>query len=519
MTPGLPEPATIRDLILAGARRWPQRTLVSFEDGTSWTWARARDEAARAAGVLTRHGVGRHDRVLIMLPNGADWLRAWWGAALLDAVIVPLNPAYRGRLLAELLVAAPGVVVTDEERRGRLPEGTPALDPSALRSGPAAVPEPDEPAGVWDVHMVLFTSGTTGPSKGSMNTHLFFNFVQEWLVTEVGVGPEDVFLADLPLFHLSALGPITLMLRVGGAFALRTAPRLDGYWSVARATGATFAVVVATAVDMLRAAPPSLADTDHRLRFLYCVPTPANGLDFMARFGVSRLVTCYGSTEANLPVASAEVPDLPPGSCGRVRAGFELRIVDDHDIELPAGTIGEAIIRCEHPWVMSTGYLGSPEATVAGWRNGWFHTGDLMRMDERGHLYFHDRTKDCLRRRGENISSFEVEREVLSHPDVLEAACVAAREPGADDDEVKVFVVPSPAAEIDFAELVRYLVPRTPHFMIPRYFEVIEALPKTPSHRVQKHLLRERGHSPATWDRDAAGLRVTRNGLVEDRVS
>jgi crotonobetaine/carnitine-CoA ligase len=238
----------------------------------------------------------------------------------------------------------------------------------------------------------------------------------------------------------------------------------------------------------------------------------ADTQSFCDRFGIKRLFTAYGQTEISAPLDCPPGAPIVPGSCGRPRAGVELRIVDEHDMAVPVGEVGELIIRTERPWEMNVGYLGNAEATARAWRNGWFHTGDAFRRDEHDNYFFVDRQSDTFRRRGENISSFQVELEVVAHPDIVEAACVAV--PGElGEDEVKILVVPVPDRELDLPGLIEFLVPRMPHFMVPRYVEVVDELPKTQTMRVQKFMLRQRGNTERTWDREAAGLRVTRAGL------
>jgi crotonobetaine/carnitine-CoA ligase len=243
-------------------------------------------------------------------------------------------------------------------------------------------------------------------------------------------------------------------------------------------------------------------------------PLPPDPPAFVARFGLEGMLTAYGSTEVSAAVVSPLGLPLRPGTCGVPRAGIEVRIVDEHDVPVPPGEVGELVVRTGRPWELSQGYVGDPSMTVAAWRNGWFHTGDAFRCDADGYYSFHDRYKDALRRRGENISSFEVERDVVAHPAVAEAACVAVRSDLDVDEEVKVFLVPAPGADLDLPELVEFLAARMAHFMVPRYYEVVEALPKTATMRVRKHRLRDQGNGPATWDREAAGLHVTRAGLV-----
>jgi crotonobetaine/carnitine-CoA ligase len=268
-------------------------------------------------------------------------------------------------------------------------------------------------------------------------------------------------------------------------------------------------------ITFLMAQPERQADRDHSLRRILSVPLPPDADAFMKRFGIEGIATGYGSTE--VPACIVSTPDSRPiaGSCGRLRDGFEIRLVDDKDIEVPVGEVGEAIVRSDFPWMISPGYENAAEASAIAWRNGWFHTGDLLRCDADGSYFFVDRSTDSLRRRGENISSREVEIEVQGFPGVAEAACVPARSPGQIDDDVKVWVVAKPDSEVDPAELLRYCAQCMPHFMVPRYIEVVTDLPKTPTAKVQKFLLRDLGNSERTWDRETHGFKVTRNGLIE----
>ncbi|HEV7864333.1 MAG TPA: AMP-binding protein, partial [Acidimicrobiia bacterium] len=373
---------------------------------------------------------------------------------------------------------------------------------------------PDPAPEVWDTHSIMYTSGTTGPSKGSITPYLQLYMMGKWFGEDVGLGPDDVWLLDLPLFHMAAQAACTAALAAGAQIAVRSAPSLSNYWAVAKETGATIALGVSTMAAFLLAQPPGPGDRDHRLRIMAMSPLPPDPPAFVARFGLEGMLTAYGSTEVSAAVVSPLGLPLRPGTCGVPRAGIEVRIVDEHDVPVPPGEVGELVVRTGRPWELSQGYVGDPSMTVAAWRNGWFHTGDAFRCDADGYYSFHDRYKDALRRRGENISSFEVERDVVAHPAVAEAACVAVRSDLDVDEEVKVFLVPAPGADLDLPELVEFLAARMAHFMVPRYYEVVEALPKTATMRVRKHRLRDQGNGPATWDREAAGLHVTRAGLV-----
>lgn len=214
------------------------------------------------------------------------------------------------------------------------------------------------------------------------------------------------------------------------------------------------------------------------MEFLLAAPLPADAAGFIERFGLRGLCTAYGSTETSMVITKVIGQSVPSGSCGTVRAGFHARIIDGAGQDVPAGTIGELVVRSDERTLMSLGYQGDADATTEAWRDGWYHTGDAVSVDEDGFYYFHDRYKDSLRRRGENISSFEVEREVLAFPGIEEVACVAHPGEYAGDDEVKVFIVAEAGAQIRLSDVVEFLGDRLPAFMQPRYLELAEVLPR-----------------------------------------
>src|SRR5581483_2835157 len=329
-------------------------------------------------------------------------------------------------------------------------------------------------------------------------------------------GPEDIYLIDLPLFHGAALWQGTGSLVAGIGLSMRNAPDLRSYWEIARDTRATMGILLSTMVPFLLGQPVRAAEREHRLRTIIVNPPPPDIAVFMERFGLRETWTGYGMTEVPAPLVYSGGDLMRPGYCGRQRAGFECRLVDEHDIEVPDGTPGELIVRADQPWIIATGYIENPEATAAAWRNGWFHTGDLMRRED-GQYFFVDRAKDAMRRRGENISSTELEAELRAHPDVAEVACVPHRPEGMVEDEVKAWIVPTDGVEPDFEAVLRWCVDRMAHFMVPRYFEAVDELPKTPSQRIKKFELRERGNSARTWDREEHGFQVGRSGLRQVR--
>jgi len=361
----------------------------------------------------------------------------------------------------------------------------------------------------WDTPVIIFTSGTTGPSKAVITS-----YVQEWTTAVVTYGymvQSDRMLVNLPMFHVGGIAAITAALQCGGSIALFESFDTRRFWDLIRKTESTVCSGLIGALTFLMKEPPREDDAHNPLRMVTLSPINEDTVALARRFGFDYL-SGFNMTEASGPLICA-VNDQVMRSCGRAREGIECRIVDAFDNELPHGEAGELVIRSDNPWVLTRGYLGDPQATADAWRNGWFHTGDLMRRDADGCFFFIDRKKDAIRRRGENMSSLEIELEVAAHPLVREAAAYGVDLPGGEQ-EVMVAVAPVDGAEIDPQALIEFLIPRMTHFMVPRYVRVEPALPKTPSNKVQKTGLRADGVTSATFDREAAGIVVRRQKLT-----
>lgn len=519
-------PESVRDLPTLGvmlakrAAEHPEREFARFDDGTVWSWGDAMDLARGAGKLLQDEGVGFGDRVAMFLENGPEFIQVWFGASLIGAVIAPLNPSYKGAMLDGTLATAQATVLVTSEDRVALVQRV-ATSPKlvaaerfrGVRATSLDVERSPEP---WDAHAIIFTSGTTGLSKASVNTWAHCFTAGSWMIDGCNLSEDDVFLVDLPLFHLSAITPVVLTVSQGGRIVVQRTPVMSGagYWRNAKAIGATAGYCVGTMAQFFAGQPEDESDRDHNIRFMLASPLPNDPAAFIARFGLQGLMTAYGSSESSVSIRMTLDAEIRTGSCGTLRPEFELRLVDENDFPVAEGEVGEAIVRSTSPWIMQMGYLGNPEATQTAWRNGWFHTGDALRRDADGFYYFHDRYKDAVRRRGENISSFEVEREVAAYPGIAEVACVPYPSDAGGDDEVKVFYLRAPDAQIDHVALVEFLVEQMPHYMVPRYFEPIDDFPRTASQRVQKFQLRSKGNSELTWDREAAGLIVGRKGLI-----
>jgi crotonobetaine/carnitine-CoA ligase len=530
------EECVLPDLLAARAAATPDKPFALFDEET-WSYARAAEEAWRAANVLSRIGVGIGDYVSVWMPTGPDVLRGWFGANAIGAAYAPLNLAARGTYLQHTLnLAESRVLIAHPELLERL-EGLdlPHLEtivtvggpsdarlawPSLafeelLEAAPATRPALGRPVEPWDDLSLIYTSGTTGPSKGVRAAHAaFWNYARCFIAPFVD--ESDCYLQPLPMSYTAGTGITYSMLRAGGSVAYVKGFSPQTFWDDVRRFDATITIAIHGMVSFLLDQPPGPDDADNPLRVAYMGPLSRHR-EFARRFGL-RVYTAYGMSEVPVPIVS----DLDPEderSCGRAAdpVDYELRLVDEHDVPVPVGTPGELVARHTLPWTINSGYKNMPEATATAWRNGWFHTGDQFVQDEEGNFFFLDRMKDVIRRRGVNISSFEVEAEVQSHPLVKETAAVAVANPDleetAGDEEVKVVVVLEDDATLDPAELVDYLAGRMPRHWVPRYVEYVTELPRTESFKVKKKDLREAGVTSDTWDRERAGIRYKREIL------
>lgn len=512
------------ELIAHRAAQTPNTPFLHDVAGGTLTYEQLHTNALRWADALERAGVVDGDAVGSMLPNGTDTYAVWLGAAWLRAMEVPINVELRGSVLlhvltdarVEVLVVHADVLDRVTAISDQLPllrhivvVGTATELPDEHRIVNAeaflaeAVPVPRrEPPEQHDIASVLYTSGTTGPSKGVL---------VPWAQLQAGSVPTirfatndgaDRFYATGSPSHVVSKGAFMTMALTEGELIVRPAFSLTEFWRDVREFGIRSTVLVGAMADFLLAAEPGHDDAETTLTNVLMAPVTPRVDEFNARFG-TRAWTAYNMTEISVPFATEDWGIDDPASCGVLRTDFpyyEARLVDEWDHEVETGEVGELIVRTGAPWTLNAGYLHLPEATARAWRNGWFHTGDAFRRDAEGRYYFVDRMKDTIRRRGENVSSFEVEAEVLQHPHVAECAAVAV---AADEmeDEIKVVVVESTPGALDPADLVAFLTDRVPRYMVPRYVEVVADLPRTQTLRVQKGELRARQPGSRLWDR------------------
>jgi len=520
---------TLPALLADAAASHGERPLVRIA-GAAWRHADAPRVAAAAGAALRALGVAAGDRVALLCGNRAECVAAWLGCGWIGAVAVPIHTASMAPQIEYALRDSGARVLVVEaafvERLRHVVLAATSLAAIAV-VGDAALPDPSPveiarwpapdplaatcdaaPIRPGDPLAILYTSGTTGPAKGVVVPHAQYAAWGVHSARILGVGADDVLGTTLPLFHINALNTIAQALVAGASAAIEERFSASRYWQQVEAAGATVVYLLGAMVPMLLAQPAAAAERAHRVRVgLGPGVPPAAAIAFAARSGV-RLVEGYGSTETNFVIAADR--DAPPdGSMGRVQPGFEARVVDADDAELPPGAAGELVLRASEPWSFASGYFGRPEQTVEAWRNGWFHTGDRVVRDADGRFRFLDRLKDAIRRRGENVSSYEVEQVLLAHPAVAEAAVFPVRSELAEDEVMAAIVVRGGEA-VDPAALCGWCASRLPKFAIPRYLDVVADLPRTGNGKVQKFVLRERGVTAATWDRDAASALARR---------
>ncbi|MBT8076951.1 MAG: AMP-binding protein [Gammaproteobacteria bacterium] len=497
-----------------------------FDTGDVWTHAETLEKTRQTAAFLQSHGVSRGDLVVVWLPSGPDIIRCWFALNYLGAVFAPLNLDYRGSLLqhaisetrASLMIVHPGLVdrlefIDDSLLQKVLVVGEPGNAPELSAELVSCTLDFDEqitePADVnlWDPQMVIFTSGTTGPSKGVLCPYLHQYRVGECCYGYMG--SDDCIMIDLPMFHVGGVSSVMGAVCKQAVVALYSGFSTADFWARIRENNASsVSGIIGAMAAFLAKAPKQDDDADNPLKMVTLMLNE-QVIEVAKRFGFS-YVSGFNMSELAVPLLT-EVDCREVGSCGVPRTGCQARVVDAHDIECEPGVVGELVVRYDQPWETCIEYLNQPAATAEAWRNGWFHTGDLVRREADGNFYFVDRLKDAVRRRGENVSSIEVESEILGFEAVNEVAVVGV--PSEHGEEELLAAVASGGPEIDPRALVEYLIPRMPHYMVPRYIRVMDALPKTPTNKIQKYTIREEGVTKDTWDREAAGMKLKRTRL------
>lgn len=511
-------PLTVPELLCERARRTPSRPLLRFGE-ERWTAADVRDRVSRVGGMLADHGVTAGDRVAIIAANRIELMDLILGCAWIGAVAVPVNTASRGAQLQHILQnSAAEVLVLEPEFVAHVE----ALhDTASLRQiwlldelrGESVLPVPVDPLPAYgpaieaaetapgDPAAILYTSGTTGVSKGVVCPHAQFHWWGHNVTTQLGITADDVLYTCLPLFHTNAINAFSQAMVSGGELAVGPRFSASRFWSDAASAGATFTYLLGAMVSILASKDPAPHDTRHTIRAALSPATPPALLDtFHERFGVT-LIEGYGSTETNA-VLSSSPTERRAGFVGTLQPGFEARVVDADGLDVEPGVPGELLLRSDQPYAFASGYFRMHEATVAAWQDLWFHTGDRVVIEDDGWIRFVDRIKDVIRRRGENISSVEVEQVIAAHP-AVEAVTVYAVDSELGEDEVMAAIVTRTGHVLDLDDLVAFCEPRLSYFAIPRFVMMCRELPLTENGKVRKELLRQWGASRADWDRES----------------
>ncbi|HEV3105543.1 MAG TPA: ATP-dependent acyl-CoA ligase [Trinickia sp.] len=518
---------TLPALLTKRAARNGAAPLIS-DRTTTLNGGEAVELAARRAGSLAVQGIKRGDRVALLCTNRIEFMEIVLGCAWLGAIIVPINTASRGLQLehilrnsgARLLVAEAHLVDAVYSLEARdleleevwlIADGAEPTVAATVATTPLPAPgDPIEPALLTDGDplAILYTSGTSGLSKGVICPHAQFYWWGRHTAGNLGIVAGDILYTCLPLFHTNALNSFFQALTCDALLVVDRRFSARGFFDALVATRATVTYVLGAMVPILLGRPVAANEREHHVRVALAPGVPGHFQhDFTVRCGIA-LLDGYGSTETNFAIGG-NVDEQRPGFMGRLAAGFDARVVDEHDEPVPDGEAGELILRADAPFAFSSGYFGMPEKTVEAWRNLWFHTGDRVVREVDGYYRFVDRLKDAIRRCGENISSYEVEQVILSHP-AVETVAVFAVKSALAEDEVMAAIVLREGKAIEPLDLIRYCEPRLPYFAVPRYLEFAQDLPKTENGKIQKYKLREMGVTATTWDLDASGYRLKR---------
>lgn len=524
---------TLRDVARRRLSQTPDRRFIQVVDGEAQTYGEFISSGAAIARFLMARGVGKGSAVGIFCQPGLAPLHGWLAAGLIGAIDVTVNPALRGEVLAHpLRTTRPRTIIIDAELMpvlagiapeldfvadiivvgevGAPPWSGPTLhDYAALTGVPAEIPE--VAVTPRDASTIMFTSGTTGPSKAVVIPHRQTLLMAHQVLAATGLSDVDTYYCAHPLNHIAGkfMGVLATFL-AGGRLVLDR--RFDAATWLTRLVeyDVTMSIAHGPMIEMIFATPPREADRTHAMRRLMCCPLPKGiGPAFEERFGL-RGVEMWGMTEIGCPIWTDLESSRRSGSCGRpLKQWYEVDVVDPlTDEPVGIGQTGEFVVRPKHPYTTMLGYLDQPEATVEAWRNLWFHTGDAGYRDAEGFFYFVDRMRDRIRRRAENISSFDIETAAMKFPGVTEAAAVGVASGMEGDDDIKLCIVASADVSIDPIQLTRFLLRALPHFMVPRYVEVLDALPRTATNKVRKRQLVEMGVDATTWDRHKSGINL-----------
>lgn len=523
---------TVVDLLARAAERYGDREFLVV-DGVATTYGDVDRHSNAMARELAALGVSKGDSVVTLFGTCIDMVICWFATNKLGAIWVPINTAYRGDFLKHQIIDAEGkIVICDAhylERFTHIADNIPSVqmilcrseEPLPICSIPihsldefrgsdtSALPVVVQPG---DLAALIYTSGTTGPSKGCMISHNYLAAVGRINRRLTWLEEGETLFTPLPLFHSAALSNLLAVMGDGSRCAMASQFSVTRFWDDIEQSGAVAAMLMASIFTLVAQAPDCDAAKRYhgKLRMIFGMPiTPSDRKIWKERFGVQIVGSwSYGQTEGIRMTGIPYDQEAPETCAGRPLDEYEMMIFDENDQPVPEGTVGQIVFRPREANIMFEGYWKRPEATTAIWKNMWMHTGDLGKMVD-GYLYFADRAKDYLRSRGENVSSFEIERAFGAHHAIAETAVHAVGLQTGEDD-IKVTVVLRENARVTEHELCLWCLENLPHFAVPRYIEFRDSLPKNPTGKVLKYQLRDDGVTSSTWDREAAGIQVRR---------
>ncbi|MBW1738552.1 MAG: ATP-dependent acyl-CoA ligase [Deltaproteobacteria bacterium] len=526
---------TLPYIVEARASELGDKTFFMYQD-QEVSYRELDENVNRVANTLLEMGVKKGDKICFMMKNSIEFIYSWFALGKIGALMVPMNPALKGKLLEYIINNSEATIafvdndllerfrfVEDGIKRvGRIVSVKENADYNEkvmfknaqlvqfeeLMLGSTASPrlkvDPQNPMSI------LYTSGTTGPSKGAVLSHHYYYYNAISAIHWMRHCSDDILYSCLPFFHANAsITSIYTALMAGATFSMGKRFSLTTFMDEIARYKATHTNVMGSILVLLMKQKPKPDDANNTLKVVNSVPLIPESLEFEKRFGV-KLIGMYGATETCICIVSPFDEETRPESCGKALPQYDCRIFDDNDMECPAGEKGEIVVRGRLPFIQMEGYYNMPEETLASFRNLWYHTGDYGIKDKEGYFYFVDRKKDAIRRRGENISSYEVEDVVNSHPAVLESAAVAIKDKEMTEDEVKICVILKKGWKLSHEGLISYCKDRMAYYMVPRYVEFMDDFPKTPNQKIEKYKLRDRGLTKDTWDREKAGVRVDR---------
>lgn len=523
--------------------KYGDRTYIYFED-QEISYNQLNDQANRIACGMQKLGLVKGDKVAVVMDSCAELIYVMFGVSKLGGVNVPVNTSHKGDVMTYMIDHSDASVLVMHshyiDRLGTVLQNTPKVKAVVVLQGDGDISAAmaieqlgaldkqlikwtdfvDNDGGFqsadvkWsDPMLILYTSGTTGLSKGVLIPHnLCYSMAERFynVVLQGDLNENDYIYTPIPIFHAHAWhAGISLTLLSGARMVLKKRFSASANWADIKRYGCRYTNGFGAMNSILLLAEPKPDDADNPLKFVLGGPASKSVCEkFEARFG-ARILEFYGSSEVGAP-AMQTVTEYKPGACGKVLPEFEIRIVDDDGVEVAKGEPGEMLIRSLNPYNILLEYYKMPEKTVEAWRDCWFHTGDRARIDEDGFLFFADRKKDALRRRGENISTFEVENIIKSHSAVMECAVYGVPSELEDSEDVMVSLALNPGQSLTCEDLMAFCEERMAYFMVPQYVRFMDELPKNAVLRVEKFKLREQGVTPDTWDREKSGYKVKR---------